>query len=262
MPLMFGRKPRGFDPRIPHMSALLPGSAPLPPIPASADNAADLPADLGMMLNDTLGNCTCAAVYHAIQVWTRAARGVEITEPDSDVQTLYEQACGYNPADPNTDQGGVEQDVLTFLLKVGAPIEPSPAPRVRHYIAAFVEVDPRNLDDVCSTIYECGVSYIGFNVPAYIMASTPPAVWDVDPSADNSIVGGHAVVLTGYDTAAGIFDFISWGQKFKMTAAFFSKFTDETYAIADPSWVEATGRTPAGLSLPVLEAMMSSLKQS
>jgi len=253
-----GRLPRAHNSSIPHMSALMAGK-PVPVLPPTVDNASALPADgLGQMLNDTLGDCTCAAVYHAIQVWTAAARGVEITEPDSDVQALYEQACGYNPADPNTDQGGVEQDVLTFLLKTGAPIQPSPAPRVRHLIAAFVEVDPRMLDDVRAAIYECGVSYIGFNVPAYIMAQEPPAVWDVDPSADNSIVGGHAVVLTGYDASG--FDFISWGKKYRMTFAFFAKFTDESYAIADPSWIEATGKTPGGLTPAALEAQMAALK--
>ena len=65
----FGRLHRTYDPRIPHLSALLAGQVPPPP-PPSIDWTKGMPANLGMMLNDTLGDCTCAAVYHAIQVWT------------------------------------------------------------------------------------------------------------------------------------------------------------------------------------------------
>src|ERR1700677_1036737 len=87
-----GRLHRTYDSRVPHMSALLAGQTLTPP-PASADYTKGMPADLGMMLNDTLGDCTCAAVYHAIQVWTFNANDKKaakmITEPDSDVEKLY-----------------------------------------------------------------------------------------------------------------------------------------------------------------------------
>lgn len=264
MPLMFGRQKRAFDPRIPHYSALRMHPEAQPTIvPTQVHNAAGLPDDLGMMLNDTLGDCTCAAVYHAIQVWTRAARGVEITEPNAEVQLLYQEACGYVPGDPSTDQGGVEQDVLTYLLTVGAPIEPSPAPRVRHKILAFVEVDPRVIADVQATIFDCGLDYIGFQVPDYLMAgAAPPDVWDVNPAGNNAIVGAHAVILVGYDAARKTFDVISWGRKFTMSEAFFTQFVEEVYTIADPSWIESGGGTPAGLTVAQLEAQMEAKKRA
>src|SRR5579862_7669629 len=91
-----GRTARGHDPRIPHFSALAAGKV-LPPIPPAHDWSTGMPSDLGMMMNDTLGDCTCAAVYHARQVWTANTGGI-VTEPDSDVEMLYEKACGYKPA--------------------------------------------------------------------------------------------------------------------------------------------------------------------
>src|SRR5215469_15757722 len=252
-----GRLHRTYDSRVPHLSALIAGQ-PLSPPPPAVDYTKGMPANLGMMLNDTLGDCTCAAVYHALQVWSFNANGQMDTEPDTDVEKLYVLACGYNPRVPGEGPGGNEQHVLTYLLQSGAPIGPSGAGR--HKISAFVEVDPRNLDDVKRTINECGLAYIGFNVPQSLMphGQPPPAVWEYDPKHASS-VGGHAVILAGYDgNGARV---ISWGQYYTMTWEFFAHFVDEVYAIADGDWITAKGTTPGGFTLDQLEAQMQALKQ-
>ena len=256
MPHKLGRLQRSFNPRVPHMSALLAGKT-LPPPPPAIDWTKDMPANLGMMLNDTLGDCTCAAFYHALQVWTANASNKMDTEPDPDVEKLYVLACHYNPKVPGEGPGGNEQHVLTYLTRKGAPIGPTGAQT--HKIAAFVEVDPRNIDDVKRTINDCGVAYIGFNVPQYILPPSggSPAIWDVQ-SADTNIIGGHAVVLAGYDANGA--RVISWGQYYTMTWAFFAKYVDEVYAIADQSWVQTKGTSPAGLTLAQLEQQMEGLK--
>ena len=253
-----GRQRRTFDPRIPHMSALLAGKALAPP-PTHVDWTANLPADLGAMLNDHLGDCTCAAFYHALQVWSFNTTGQVATQPDADVEQLYVQACGYDPSQPGEGPGGNEQHVLTYLLKNGAPV--GAGGHSHHKISAFVEVPVTSIDSVKNTIADCGVAYIGFNVPAYLMPpnAPPPAVWDVEPAADNSSVGGHAVILAGYDANGATV--ISWGQYYTMTWAFFSKFTEEAYAIADKDWLTSQGKTLGGLTLAQLEAAMQSLKQ-
>jgi hypothetical protein len=251
---LFGRRPRGFNHKIPHMSAMLLGSDNSVFVPPSINYAPDTVSNFGMMLNDQLGDCTCAAVYHSIQIWSLNAQGSMLTEPDNDVLSLYEQACGYSPADPSTDQGGVEQSVLSYLLNNGAPMS-SGAP---HKISAFYEVDPRNTKDVKQTIYECGVAYIGIDVPANIMPDDgmPPQLWQVVPNQE--IIGGHAIALTGYN-ATGPF-LISWGQKFQMTWDFFNQYTDEVYGIVDSEWIAKTGKTPCGMTLVQLEQMMQSMK--
>src|SRR4051812_47777911 len=50
----------------------------------------------GEMLNDQLGICTCAALGHWIQAWTKAS-GKEITVTDGAIQRAYMEACGYVP---------------------------------------------------------------------------------------------------------------------------------------------------------------------
>jgi len=211
-----------------------------------------MPANLGMMGNSALGDCTCAAWGHAIQVWT-ANVGQMVTPADSDVLALYEQACGYVPGDPATDRGGVEQGVLSYLVNTGAPLGGT-----RHRLAAFVEVDPRNPVDVRQAIADCGLTYIGFNVPNFLTSiEAPGSVWDLQPGND-AIVGGHAVIVAGYN--AGGLRVISWGSYYTMTWSFWSRFVDEAYALADPDWFRATGIDPFGMSLPELESQMSAIK--
>jgi hypothetical protein len=252
-----GRLARTHDKRIPMLHTLMAGMVPKPVVP-EVDYTNGMPSNLGMMLNDTLGDCTCPAYYHAMQVWTFNALKKLVTEPDLDVEDLYEQACGYKPTQGGEGPGGNEQHVLTYILKKGAPS--GPAGQQRHQIDAFVEVDGQNTDNIKRTINDCGVAYIGFNVPQYIMppGKNPLPVWDVDPKADNTIVGGHAVVLAGYNAAGA--RVISWGNYYTMTWAFFEKFVDEAYAIADPDWISTKKTTPGGLSLQQLEQAMKALK--
>ena len=255
MNFKFGRRPRRRDPKVPHYSAITAGTTLAAP-PASVDWTAGMGSDLGFMLNNSLGDCTCAAYGHALQVWSYNAAHRMVTVPDSDIELLYERSCGYVPGKPSTDQGGVEQDVLGYLLNTGTPIGPNGTDI--HNLTAFVEVDPRNVDDVKRTIADCAVCYIGFNVPAFL-PENPGSTWNLEPGSDQTIKGGHAVVLAGYDSGGA--RVISWGSYYRMTWGFFGRFVDECYAIADPDWVAVTGKTPGGVTLEVLEQQMAALKE-
>lgn len=251
MNLKFGRQARHFDQRIPKLKSMV-KKMPVPP--ASVDWTKGI-KQFGMMLNDKLGDCTCAAVYHARQIWTANASS-EDTQPDADVLSLYEKACGYNPNDPSTDMGGVEQHVLKYLMNKGIPLANGGVDK----IAAFAEVDPSHLDEVKVTVNEFGVAYIGIAVPQSIYNETGNLlhVWDyTDPNS--KILGGHAVVLVGYD--ANGFTFISWGQLFEMTWAFFQAYCEESYAIVDKTWINSSGKSPLGLTLAQLESMMNGLRE-
>lgn len=255
--MKLGRLPRLYSPSVPHLSALLAGRRQrLNPPPPAVDYTNVLPADMGMFGNDRLGDCTCAAAYHALQVWTANANPPIDTEADTEVISLYEEACGYNPANPSSDQGGCEQIVLQHLLNQGMPVTSGSG---RHHIAAFVEVDPTNVFDVKTVIADAGLVYLGFNVPDYIMNVAPGGVWGTRPGTPN-IIGGHAVIAAGYDSTA--LKIISWGRVYEMTWEFWAQFVDEAYMIADGDWIQSTGKTLAGLSLPDLMAQMQALKQA
>lgn len=260
MPYKTGRLPRRFDPRVPHLSALrLMKTVRLPQLLPQWDWAARLPTDLGAMLNTSLGDCTCAALGHAEQVWTAYAQGQMMTPSDAQIEALYER-FGYSPADPESDRGAVEQDVLTSALNVGIPMPDGTMSR----ITAFFEVDPRNTDDLCEVVQEFGLAYIGFSVPSGFMDAGPAKVWDVSPSF-GQIEGGHAVILTGFDRsdpANPTFNVVSWGERdWTMTTAFVRQYVDEAYAISSDLWIERTGKTPYGLTPEALAALGSALRE-
>jgi hypothetical protein len=256
MNFKLGRNPRSFNPRVPHYSALAAGRHLAAP-PVQADYLSALPADLGVMLNDTLGDCTCAGVYHAIQVWTFATGAME-TNPDANVLNIYEAFCDYNPKNPDSDQGGNEQTILSDWMKQGIP---TIGPTGRNNLSAFIEVDVRNPTDIKRVIANCGVCYIGFNVPSNILPDTgePPDVWTYDPSADQNI-GGHAIILAGY--TAETIKLVSWGKKYEMTWDFFQRYTEEAYALVNAKWANATGKTPLGMSLAYLETQMDAIRDA
>lgn len=198
----------------------------------------------GMLRNDVLGDCSIAGIGHAIQVWSQNT-STEATITDDDVQAYYEAWCGYNPADPSTDAGGILLYVLKDFKKDGFVDH-----RLVGYGAAISSVKT-----VQQAISLFGGVYIGFNVPQFIMPSDgePPKVWDVQPGLDNTIVGGHCVFVAGYSTdefGAVTFKLISWGEVYSMTQAFWAHFVDESYALVGLDWVEP--KCPAGLNLTEL----------
>ena len=113
----------------------------LPPPPAAVDWTKGITA-FGMMLNDALGDCTIAGCGHAVQIWT-ANLGAEITVPDPTVEQFYEEWDGYDPADPSTDQGGVELDVLNSWRQGGF---------AGHILTGFADPHPANLEAVRQAI--------------------------------------------------------------------------------------------------------------
>ena len=243
------------------MSALMAGRRPRI-MPPPVNWAAKMPPDLGMMLNDQLGDCTVAAIGHLIQVWSfNCGRHEMQTEPDSIIEKWYELIDGYVPGDPSTDQGGIMQHVMKYWIRKGVPTQSEGLNKA----LAVVEVDPQSDIDIATAISDCGAVNIGFNVPAYILpddGSPPPYIWDVNPRADNSIIGGHDVIAPGFN-ASMMLNVVSWGLRaYTMTKAFRYQFVTETYAIANPEWINAKGTTPGGLTVEQLQLQMRALREA
>lgn len=207
-----GKLPPRVDPRTLKLQNYLKPA--LPPPPLQADWTYGITQPYGMMANDSVGDCTCAAAGHAIQVWT-ANSGNEVTLSDDAVLAAYEAVSGYDPSDPSTDQGAVLLDVLKFWRKVGI------GGRTIH---AFASVDPTNLDLVRNGIHLFGGLIIGIRFP---QSARHQKVWTVVPGSP--IEGGHAIALPRY-WASGPFC-ITWGERQMMTWDFFQSYCDEAWAI-------------------------------
>jgi hypothetical protein len=236
--MKLGKKPPRHDPHLRMLSAV---TQDLPPPPDATDWTRVLPKDLGMMKNDDLGDCTCAAVGHAIQVMTANDNPPMVTIADDTVVDLYSKSCGYNPADPNSDQGGIETEVLRYWYHnpVGG----------QHRLNAFAGISPRNRNSVKDAIWLFGCAYIGLNMPKCFQKMD---VWDVplssgDPDGVPGSWGGHAVIAVEYNPRG--LTLVTWGELKKITWAGWDAYCDEAYALlCQLNWFGEDRRSPPGFN--------------
>jgi hypothetical protein len=246
--MRLGKRSPKYDPRVP-MFARFASSVALPP--PSIDWARGL-SKFGVMRNDVLGDCTAAGIAHAFQIWTGDVRR-EWTPTDEQVVAFYSATTGYRPGLPSTDRGGVEADVLAYLLKHGF---------YGHHIGAYCSVDVKSLVHVQQAVSLLGPLYIGVALP--VSAQTQD-VWDVPATgvagagAPGSW-GGHCVVIAGYDTHG--LTCITWGALKKMTWAFWRAYVDEAHAILAGAWIGSNGAAPSGFDYNGLYAAMNEIRSA
>ncbi|MGA3301979.1 MAG: hypothetical protein ABSC72_01665 [Methylovirgula sp.] len=246
--MKLGKRAPKHDARIPMLAAY---TAHLPSAPASVDWSAGVKS-WGVMRNDTLGDCTCAAVGHAIQVWTKNT-GREQTLPDNAIVSLYSAVSGFSPDSPSSDQGAVETDVLNYWLE--HKVE-------GHALSAFAALQPKDSRDVKDAIWLFGGVYIGLALP---ISAQSQEVWVV-PAAGLSgdgapgSWGGHAVYIVAYD-ARGL-TCITWGRLKRMSWNFWGAYCDEAYGLFGKDWFEASGKAPSGFDAAALAGDMAALRQA
>lgn len=193
----------------------------LPPPPTEFDSRMGV-TNWGMMLNDTLGDCTCAGVAHDLQVASLFAYGdvsKMITAADSQVESLYELACGYEPADPTTDEGGVETDVIAYVEKNGF---------AGRKLLGAVSPDPNNLDHVKKAIANFGKIYFGANMP---LAAQNSGLWKPVNGREGipGGWGGHAMDSPQYSLVGP--GFITWGGDQPADWDWWTEYVDECHVL-------------------------------
>jgi hypothetical protein len=202
------------------------------------------PIPWGMLGNDTIGDCTIAAMLHLIMGWQAVANaGAPLTFADADAIALYSVITGYNPADPSTDNGAACTDVLNYWKATGAQ---------GHKIAGYTALDVSNTEMVQAAVFLFGGVYIGLDVPAYIMNAPEGGSWSQQPGDDTTIEGGHCVYLTGYGRQG--FTLVSWGTTYTANWDFWTSYVDEAYALVSTDWIKRSGVAPSGLDLAALTA--------
>ncbi len=257
--MKYGLLPRQHDQAIPHYSSIRTMRAvQIPPLPFEMSNDT-LPDDVGVKLNDRYGCCAIAGPFTFMQITVKQAMGSLLQIPDNCVLQAYEEVGGYQPsaalADGSnpTDGGCALQDVLKYWLNVGFPMPDGS----RHKILGFVEVDPRDKQDMCEVAMECGAVLIGMDVPR-LLPEDPGSDWGA--GGLGPIEGRHCVILPQYrDPASPTFGVRSWGSKYNMLPPF-DHNVDEAYGVIDPYFIGANGRTPWGLDLEAWQSLMQAIK--
>jgi hypothetical protein len=173
-----------------------------------------------------------------------------VTVPDSTILNNYETNGGYVPGDASSDNGENELDSLKAWHN---------SPSGLSMLAAFAAINPQTLGHVQEAIYLFGFAYIGFQVPQSAMDQNAQGqIWDVVPN-DGGIVGGHAVIVPMYDNPSNTLTCITWGMRQVMTWAFWKKYTDESYVLLSPAWLNKQGFDPSGFDMATLIADLTAV---
>jgi hypothetical protein len=207
------------------------GKLPVPPVFNSWEKNIKVP--YGMMKNDLLGDCTCAAVGHMIMNWT-ANTSTAVTPTDDDIVKAYSAVSGYDPNTGQNDNGAVELDVLNYWKSTGV---------AGHKIVGFASLDVQNVEQLKAAIYLFGGIYTGFQVPQFAMEERN---WVIQKQ-DTNIIGGHAVPYLGYGRGGATC--ITWGRTQPASWEFFLTYTDEAYAVVSQDWIGPQQKAPSGLDI-------------
>lgn len=250
MRVKLGKGPARHDSRTLQLAKYIPVSA-VPPPPAKEDFEKKV-KNWPMMLNDNLGDCTCACAGHMIEQWTTYT-GTAVVPTDNAILKAYEAVGGYNPANPDSDQGAVIVDVLNYWRKTGI---------ANDKIMAYASLEPKNHSEVKDSIVLFGNCYIGVALP--ISAQTQ-AVWAV-PSGGTTgqgapgSWGGHAIPIVAYDSRG--LTVVTWGALKRMSWGFLDAYCDEAYAVLSQDWInKVTKLTPGNFDLATLQADLQQITQ-
>lgn len=197
---------------------------------------------IGMLGNDEYGDCVFAGDGHIVEQQTAIGQTKETTVTTAQALAAYTAVTGFNPKDPNTDQGALISDGLAYLRKTGlAGVK----------IAAYGQVAVGSMDKIKLAVAEFGAVSIGLNFPNSAMDQfNNSQPWDVVPD-DGGIDGGHCVIVCGYD--ATYLYVYTWGAIQKVTYAFWAKYVEEAWPVVTQVWVNTTtGLDPEGVDLGVL----------
>jgi hypothetical protein len=243
--MKLGKHTPRHDPRtLQFANYLRPAELPTPP--SNVDYATAVTQAWGMMDNDSIGDCTCAAAGHLIMEWNANA-GRSVTPSDHDIVAAYAEITGYDPATGANDNGAVETDVLNHWRQSGI---------AGHKIMAYVALEPQNLEHVRDAVDLFLGCYIGLALP---VSAQQQDVWSVPPGGAHGdgapgSWGGHAVPVVAYDTHG--LTVITWGQPKVMTWQFWTVYCDEGYAVLSEDFLTAGPSGPVapnGFDLQALE---------
>lgn len=163
--------------------------------------------------NDTLGDCTIAALSHAITVYSGLVGKKKIWDKN-DVVKLYMHLTG------GIDSGLNELDVLNYWQSNKVDGDK---------IFAYASIDKKDHTHVKQAMQLFGGVYLGFQVQKNcIQEFDARKPWTPGPLTKD----GHAVFAVEYDKS-GV-TVLTWGNTQKATWGWWDECVDEAYAILPP----------------------------
>src|SRR5579863_493530 len=251
--LKLGKLAARHDPRTLLLASYTTPQLPAPP--PAMNVAKKVKGPWGMMDNDQIGDCTCAAAGHLIMEWTANAGKKMFTPTDKQIVAAYSAITGYNPTTGANDNGAVEIDVLNYWRQSGI---------AGHKISAYMALEPANHTHIMDSVYIFEGCYIGLQLPISAQDQVKNhQPWSVPPSGTTGdgkpgSWGGHAVPVVAYDSR-GV-TVVTWGALQTMTWSFWEAYCEEAYAILSGDYLTGKKTTPQGFNLQQLQADLADLK--
>lgn len=203
-----------------------------------------------MLANDSLGDCVIAGGLHETMLWTQNGSSL-VSVSDAAAIKNYSAITGYNPKDPNSDQGTDMQVAASYRRKTGLV----DANGKRHKIAAYLAITPGDLQEHLLAMYLFGAVGIGINFPASAMTQfNAGKPWTVVKGS--KIEGGH--YISGVARRSGRIVIVTWGKEQPMDDAFLAKYNDESYAYVSEEYLKA-GKSPEGFNATQLIADLAAI---
>jgi hypothetical protein len=169
--------------------------------------------------NDQYGDCTIAALAHAVTVFHGKIGKKHIPAAKSVIK-LYLKLTG------GVDSGLAELDVLNYWRQHAAGGD---------RILAFAKIDVKNRTHIQQAVTLFGGVYLGFQVQQDCQQQFEEhRPWQPGPLTNE----GHAVFVVGYD-AEGV-TVLTWGNTQKATWAWWDECVDEAYAVLPPEAKDAS----------------------
>ena len=251
--LMLGKKPPARLDTTISLTDHLDLTSGWPAVKAQGWEYAPVPIPLDPLGNDEVGDCVIAMAMHYAQNET-ANTGNPLTPTKKLALATYSAITGYNPNDPNTDQGtDIEGQLMPYWKAHGMPMIDSTGKTVYHKISGFAALDLTSIAQQRYASFTFGGVLWGINCPQSALDDT--SNWTYDPKSP--IAGGHGVNTMGQGAAGWHVN--SWGLLIPGTWEFTRKLADEAYVVVSPAWLNSQGESPSGLDLNELLAAMAAL---
>lgn len=252
----YGWRPQRPDHRDFRYNSTRPLKMALAPLPAAVDLRPYCPPvyDQG-----NLGSCTANAIAGAYSIESTKQYVSKVTLHSSATQAnnlsrlfiYYQERLAEGTVD--SDAGAVIRDGIKVLAKIGAPLEDlwpydisnfaqnpneaayADAPHHRAVLYASVR---SNHFDMCTALADGYPVVFGFTVFESFESAKVARTGIVPyPKADESVLGGHAVVAVGYDQVGqNLLVRNSWGDSWGMDGYFLMPFTFLENLVSD-CWV-------------------------
>ncbi|MFT8358567.1 hypothetical protein [Bifidobacterium aquikefiri] len=230
---------------------------PLPAPPAEANTDSLVIWDSDTFGNNTVGDCAIVGPAHETLFWERHNGNPSANITADNVLQMYADVTGYDSKDPDSDQGSVVADVVTYRRTHGLVDADGKA----HTIAVGLGLS-LNRDAVKQAVSLFDACGLGIQVPESLMDQTQNAqsegtlpTWTVIP--DSPVEGGHYVAALAYDEKYVYVN--SWGLVCRMSWEFFDTYADEAWAYLSQEDLNGHSVSPDGFDLKQLQEDIKNL---